>query len=56
MNLISATSAIRFADKTALHFGFSMALSIDPELVDWKTGDGRRIWKFPVISEKSWME
>jgi hypothetical protein len=48
--------SVRFTDHTALHFGFSMALSIDPELVGWRTGDGRRIRKFPVIFERSWME
>lgn len=45
--------SIRFTHKTALQFGVSIALSIDPEVVDWKTGNGRRIRKFPIIPEKS---
>jgi hypothetical protein len=44
--------SIRFKDKTALHFGFWTKLCIDSELVDWKTGNGRRTHKFRVVEEK----
>jgi hypothetical protein len=47
--------SIRFKDKTALHFGFCTKLSIDSELVDWKTGNGRRIHEFPVVEGKHWL-
>ena len=45
--------SVRFTDKTALHFGLNTTLNVDPELVDWKTGDGRSVRKFPVIVERS---
>lgn len=48
--------SVRFTDKTALHFTLYATLSIDPELVDWKTGDGRRIRQFPRVIEKPWLE
>ena len=44
--------SVRFTDKTALHLSLHAKLNIDPELVDWKTGDGRSIRKFPVIVER----
>jgi hypothetical protein len=31
---------IKFTDATALPFDLCVSLDIDPELVDWKTGDG----------------
>lgn len=46
---------ILFQDKTALSFDVGPTLTIFPELSDWKTGDSRRIKRWPAVRSKSAM-
>ena len=42
---------IRFTDKTALHFTVHSRVEFDPELVDWKTGNGKPIKAYRRVHE-----
>lgn len=42
---------IRFADGTAIHFTLHPRIEIEPEFLDWKTGDGKALKEYPVIYE-----
>jgi hypothetical protein len=42
---------IRFTDLTSLHFTIRPRIEFDPELVDWKTGDGKQLKQFPTVPE-----
>jgi hypothetical protein len=43
--------SLRFTDRTDLHFTLCPRIEIAPELMDWKTGDGKVLKEFPVIYE-----
>jgi hypothetical protein len=43
---------VRFADRTAIHFTFVSRIDIQPELLDWKTGDGEVLREYAVIHER----
>jgi hypothetical protein len=43
---------IIFEDKTALSFDLGPTLAIFPELSDWKTGNSRRIKRWPPLHAK----
>lgn len=43
---------IRFADSTAIHFGIRPSVSIEPEHLDWTTGDGKVLRCYPFVREK----
>lgn len=45
------TITVRFADRTAIHFTLHPRIEIEPELVDWTTGDGKAIKEYPIILE-----
>lgn len=40
---------IAFTDKTALQLELSTSMGITPTLIDWKSGDGEPIKKFPAV-------
>jgi hypothetical protein len=40
---------VRFQDKTALHFVIDPGFTLDTTYDDWKTGDLRRIKRWPLI-------
>ena len=40
---------IRFQDKTAMHFVIEPGFTVEPEYSDWKTGNWRRIKRWPLI-------
>ena len=42
---------VRFADRTAIHFTLHPRIEIEPELVDWTTGDGEGLKEYPIIYE-----
>jgi hypothetical protein len=42
---------VRFADQTALQFMIHPRIEIEPELVDWTTGDGEGRKEYPTIYE-----
>jgi hypothetical protein len=42
---------IRFADRTAIHFTIHPRIEVEPELVDWTTGDCEALKEYPTISE-----
>jgi hypothetical protein len=42
---------IRFSDQTALHFTLYPRIEVEPELLDWKTGDGELLREYDVIYE-----
>ncbi|HWR14740.1 MAG TPA: hypothetical protein VN577_07915 [Terriglobales bacterium] len=42
---------VRFADRTAIHFNLHHRIDIEPELFDWKTGDGEVLKEYAVIYE-----
>lgn len=42
---------VRFSDKTAIHFELHPRIAVEPELVDWTTGDGETLKKYPTIYE-----
>jgi hypothetical protein len=43
---------VRFADRTAIHFTLHPRIEIEPELVDWTTGDGKGLRSYPFVREK----
>jgi hypothetical protein len=44
---------VRFQDKTSLHFTIDPGFTLDTEYVDWKTGDLRRLKRWPLIHSAS---
>jgi hypothetical protein len=42
---------VRFADRTAIHFTRHPRIEVEPELVDWTTGDGEALREYPIIRE-----
>ncbi|HEY7402730.1 MAG TPA: hypothetical protein VIB39_04365 [Candidatus Angelobacter sp.] len=44
---------VRFQDRTSLHFVIDPGFTLDTEYDDWKTGDLRRIKRWPLIHSKS---
>ena len=42
---------VRFADRTAIHFNLRPRIDIEPELFDWKTGDGEVLKEYAVVHE-----
>ncbi|HEU5415533.1 MAG TPA: hypothetical protein VFW31_17330 [Candidatus Angelobacter sp.] len=40
---------VRFQDKTTLHFSIDPGFLLETEYVDWKTGDYRRIKRWPTL-------
>lgn len=42
---------VRFSDQTAIHFGVRPRLEIEPEMLDWKTGDGETLREYDIIYE-----
>ena len=44
---------VRFQDKTALHFVIDPGFTLDTEYCDWKTGDLRRIKRWPLIHSQT---
>jgi hypothetical protein len=40
---------VRFQDKTAMHFVIEPGLTLETEYADWKTGNWRRIKRWPLI-------
>jgi hypothetical protein len=45
--------SVRFQDKTCLHFVIDPGFTLDTEYDDWKTGDLRRIKRWPLIHSES---
>ena len=43
---------VRFADRTAIHFTLHPRIEIEPELVDWTTGDGKLLRSYAFVREK----
>ena len=43
---------VRFADRTALHFTLHPRIEIEPELMNWKTGDGKVMKTYAVVYEQ----
>jgi hypothetical protein len=41
--------AVCFQDKTAMHFVIEPGFTLEPEYSDWKTGNWRRIKRWPLI-------
>jgi hypothetical protein len=41
--------SIRFQDKTSLDFAIDTGLTVDTDYTDWKTGNMRRIRRWPLI-------
>ncbi len=44
---------VRFQDKTAMHFVIEPGFTLEPEYSDWKTGNWRRINRWPLIRSQS---
>lgn len=42
---------VRFSDQTAIHFTLYPRIEIEPELLDWKTGDGEIVREYDMIYE-----
>lgn len=42
---------VRFSDQTAIHFDIRPHLEIEPEMLDWKTGDGEILRAYDIICE-----
>jgi len=45
--------AVRFEDKTALHFVIDPGFIMEAELADWKTGNWRPIKRWPLIHSET---
>lgn len=43
---------VRFSDKTAIHFGLRTRITMEPEFMDWKTGDGKVLKSYPFVHER----
>jgi len=43
---------VRFTDNTAIHFSIRPFVQIEPEHVDWRTGDGKLLRIYPFVREK----
>lgn len=44
--------SIKFTDKTALHITVRSRLTMEPELIDWKSGDMKTMRSYPHVHEK----
>jgi hypothetical protein len=42
---------VRFSDRTAIHFTLRPRIDVEPELTDWKTGDGETLREYAIIYE-----
>ena len=42
---------VRFSDQTAIHFDIRPRLEVEPEMLDWKTGDGDELRAYDIIYE-----
>jgi hypothetical protein len=42
---------VRFGDRTAIHFSLYPRIEVEPELVDWTTGDGEALRDYPILFE-----
>lgn len=42
---------IRFTDRTAMHFTLRPKIDVFPELLDWKTGNGKVIRTYARVEE-----
>ena len=42
---------VRFSDQTAIHSTLYPRIEIEPELLDWKTGDGEIVREYDMIYE-----
>lgn len=40
---------VRFQDKTAMHFVIEPGFTLETDYSDWKSGNGRRIKRWPLI-------
>jgi hypothetical protein len=45
--------AVCFQDKTVMHFVIEPGFTVEPEYSDWKTGNWRRIKRWPLIRSQS---
>lgn len=46
---------VRFQDNTSMHFVIEFGFLLQPEYCDWKTGEYRRLKKWPLIrGARSW--
>jgi hypothetical protein len=43
---------VRFTDNTVIHFGIRPFINIEPEYLDWTTGDGKILKSYPFVREK----
>jgi hypothetical protein len=43
---------VKFTDKTAIHFGLRTRITMEPEHVDWKTGDGNVLRSYSFVHER----
>jgi len=46
---IIATADVCFQDKTTLHFSIDPGFLLETEYADWKTGNWRRIKRWPTL-------
>ena len=44
---------VRFQDKTAMHFVIEPGFTLEADYADWKSGDWRRIKRWPLIRSQS---
>lgn len=42
---------VRFSDQTAIHFTLCPRIETEPEILDWKTGDGEIVREYDIIFE-----
>ena len=49
----SHSIAVRFQDKTTLHFVIDPGFTLETEYADWKTGNWRPIKRWPLIHSES---
>jgi hypothetical protein len=44
---------VRFQDKTSMHFIIEPGFTLETDYADWKTGNYRRIKRWPLIRSQS---
>jgi hypothetical protein len=43
---------VKFTDNTAVHFGIRPFIQIEPEHVDWSTGNGKILRSYPSFTRR----
>jgi len=40
---------IAFTDETAMQFEIGLSMEVEPQLINWKSGNGKKLKQFPSV-------